>query len=105
MPSMRRAFIYPPIVALGVSPVIAFAQAKKTEVPTVSTGWRVDCNNNGKTLDCRAFSDIIQRETNKIISSVSVRYDAAAKKPVMIVQLPLGILVTEGVSVTLDNDR
>src|ERR1019366_4531795 len=80
------------------------APAQQSAAPVTGTGWRVDCNNNGSALDCRAYSEAAQGERRQIVSSVSVRYAADAKKPVIIVQVPLGILVSEPVSVSVDND-
>jgi invasion protein IalB len=101
----NSALIYPAIIALAMSGRIAIVQAQKSDVPATGSGWRVDCNNNGKALDCRAFIDAVQRDKPQIIVSISVRYVAEAKKPVMIVQVPLGILVTEALAVSVDSDQ
>jgi invasion protein IalB len=114
MLSWNRAFIGPAIAALGLNGLVATAQAQQQPngpasaqqgAPVTGSGWRVDCNNNGKTLDCRAYNEAVQGERRQIVSSISVRYAAEEKKPVMIVQVPLGILVSEAVSVSVDGDK
>ena len=113
MLARNRAYLLPALVAPGLICLMAAARAQQPNAPApaqqsaaqvTGTGWRVDCNNNGKALDCRAYSEAAQGEKRQVISSLSVRYAAEAKKPVIIVQVPLGILVSEPVSVGVDGD-
>jgi invasion protein IalB len=81
----------------------AMAQQQQPAAPVAAgTDWRVECTNNGKALDCRAYLDVVQRDNNQVITSVTVRYPTETKKPVMMVQLPLGILVSEAVAIGVD---
>jgi invasion protein IalB len=75
------------------------AQQQHTEQ---GSNWRVECANDGKALDCRAIFQVTQRETNQLIAAVAVRVPSDTKKPLILIQLPLGIQVTEPVTVRVD---
>jgi invasion protein IalB len=66
------------------------------------SNWRVECGNDGKVLDCRAIFQVTQRESNQLIAAVAIRIPPDTKKPVILIQLPLGIQVTEPVLVRVD---
>jgi invasion protein IalB len=115
MLACNRAYLLPALVAPALLGLAAAASAQQPNAPApapaqqsapqvTGSGWRVDCNNNGKALDCRAYSEAVQGEKRQIISSLSVRYAAEVKKSLIIVQVPLGILVSEPVSVGVDGD-
>lgn len=67
--------------------------------------WRVECTNNAKALDCKAFLEVVAKNNRQIITAFTVRYPAETKKPVMMLQLPLGILLSKTVSVAVDDGR
>src|SRR5262245_41331968 len=69
------------------------------------TGWRVECANDGKALDCQTVNKVSQRESGQIVAAVAVRIPPDTKKPVLMVQLPLGIQVTEQISVQVDDHK
>jgi len=66
------------------------------------SNWRVECGNDGKVLDCRAVFQVTQRESNQLIAAVAIRVPPDTKKPVILIQMPLGIQVTEPVTVQVD---
>jgi invasion protein IalB len=76
----------------------AWAQA----TAAASGGWRLECTNEGKALDCRAFLQAVQRDSNQVVTGVTIRVPPETKKPVMMIQLPLGILVAEPMSIRVD---
>jgi invasion protein IalB len=86
----------------------AQAPAQNTTSPMPSdggTGWRVECANDGKALDCQTVNKVSQRESGQIVAAVAIRVPPDTKKPVLMVQLPLGIQVTEQVSVQIDEGK
>lgn len=92
---------------LALSATTAAAQnppAPPADKPPV-TAWRVECSNDGKTLDCRAVQQVVQRETNQVVAVVSVRVPADTKKPTALLQIPLGILVTEPSTLKIDEGQ
>jgi invasion protein IalB len=100
---MRRAFLF----CLGVLSGLAAAAAQDTtSLPSDGgSGWRIECANDGKALDCRTINRVHQRESQQLIAAVAVRMPPDAKKPVLMVQLPLGIQVTESVTVRVDDGK
>src|SRR5262245_16813193 len=66
------------------------------------SGWRIECANDGKALDCRAINRVSQRETQQLIAGVAVRILPGNKKPVMTILLPLGVQVTDPVTLQVD---
>jgi invasion protein IalB len=65
--------------------------------------WRVECAGDGKTLDCRALQQMINREDKQLVVQLSARLAPDTKAPVLIIQLPLGISLTEPVQIKVDN--
>src|SRR4051794_20281662 len=66
------------------------------------SGWRVECANDGKALDCRAINRVSHRETQQLIAGVALRIPADTRKPIMTILLPLGVQVTEPVTLQAD---
>lgn len=94
------------ILALSAVTLTA-AQAAPTPKPPPEGGgvaaWRVECTGDGKTLDCRAVQQMLHRETRRLIVSVVVRPAFKGKGGVMVLQLPLGLNLTEPIAVKVDN--
>src|SRR5438067_11868959 len=70
-----------------------------------AAAWRVECTGDGKTLDCRAVQQVFQRETRQLVVAVLVRKATDPKTALMTVQLPLGLNLTEPVSIKIDNGQ
>ena len=105
MPACRRtapAFIAAIGFAIALAAVSAQAEpAKPPEAPPAA--WRVECGGDGKTLECRAIQQVFHRETRQLLVSLAVKPAADGKSGAMIVQLPLGLNLTEPISVKVDN--
>jgi len=65
--------------------------------------WLVECSGDGKTLDCRAVQQLVNRETRQLVVSVQVRPAPDGKSAAMIITLPLGLNLTEPVLVKVGN--
>lgn len=65
--------------------------------------WRVECAGDGKTLDCRAIQQMINREDKQVVVVVSARIAPDTKLPVLTIQLPLGISLVEPIQFKVDN--
>ncbi|MFO1160437.1 MAG: invasion associated locus B family protein [Reyranellaceae bacterium] len=83
-------------VALAWLPPVAWAQDNVA-------AWRVDCGGDGKTLDCRAIQQMINRDDKQVVVVVSARIPSDTKSPVLTIQLPLGISLVEPVQIKIDN--
>ena len=69
----------------------------------VPAAWRVECAGDGKTLECRAIQQMINREDKQLVAQLSTRIATDTKAPVLLIQLPLGISLTEPVQLKVDN--
>jgi invasion protein IalB len=109
---MRFTPLFCAVLAAAAAVGVAAAAAQTGTAPTTSplpsdggTGWRVECANDGKVLDCQTVNKVSQRESGQIVAAVAVRMPPDTKKPVLMVQLPLGIQVTEQVTVQIDEGK
>lgn len=101
----RSASLFSCLLAVAATTGAAGAAAQNsTSMPSDGgSGWRIECANDGKALDCRTINRVNQRETQQLIASVAVRIPPDSKKPVVAIQLPLGIHVTEAVTMRVDD--
>jgi len=67
-----------------------------------SAAWRVECSGDGKILDCRAVQQMVNREDKQIVVQLVARVPADTKAPVLLIQLPLGISLTEPIQLKID---
>jgi invasion protein IalB len=91
------------VIALAGATAVAGSQRASAQAPDAQVAaWRVECTGDGKTLDCRAVQQVFQRETRQLLVSVVVRPAADGKTGAMIAQLPLGLNLTEPVTVRVN---
>ena len=83
------------VASLGVAPPV-----RAQEAPAA---WRVECAGDGKTLECRAIQQMINREDKQLIVQLTARVAPDTKAPVLLIQLPLGIDLAEPVQLKVDN--
>ena len=88
-------------LAVVIAAISHSAPAQAPEAPPAA--WRVECSGDGKTLECRAVQQVFQRETRQLVLSAVVRPAADAKTGAMLLTLPLGLNLTEPVTVKVDN--
>jgi invasion protein IalB len=89
-------------LALGMACTVSGLSFPAT-AQDVPAAWRVECVGDGKTLDCRAIQQMINREDKQLVAQLSTRIAADTKAPVLLIQLPLGISLTEPVQLKVDN--
>ena len=89
------------VLALAGMAAPALAADSQTDSGFTSSGWRVECANAGKTLDCKAIEQVVDRANSRVLASMTVRVPAETKRAVMLVQLPLGISVSDPVRITM----
>jgi len=94
----RRA----PVSALAAL-LIALGMAPSTVAQDAAAAWRVECTGDGKTLDCRAIQQMINRDDKQLVVQLSARIGPESKVPTLTLQLPLGISLTEPVQLKVDN--
>ncbi|HKA79362.1 MAG TPA: invasion associated locus B family protein [Xanthobacteraceae bacterium] len=101
MPASRRAALLATIAAIATATGVLAAPAQAPESPPAA--WRVECTGDGKTLDCRAVQQLFHRESRQLLVSLAVRPAADGKTGAMVMQLPLGLNLTEPVTLKIDN--
>jgi invasion protein IalB len=102
-PAGKRVMLMAATAGLAalIAAVSHSAPAQAPEGPLAA--WRVECSGDGKTLDCRAVQQVFQRETRQLVLSAVVRPGADAKTGALVLTLPLGLNLTEPVTVKVDN--
>ena len=110
MPASRRAASTAAVAAIAVAAMAwggltaASAQTAPTQPPDAPpAAWRVECSGDGKTLECRAVQQVYHRESRQLLVSLAVKPAADGKTGAMIVQLPLGLNLTEPITLKVDN--
>jgi invasion protein IalB len=97
-----RSIVTRAVLASFICTTSYAAPAQAPEAPPAAA-WRVECSGDGKTLDCRAVQQVFHRETRQLLVSVAMRPAADGKTGAMVVTLPLGLNLTEPVTVKVDN--
>ena len=86
---------------------IALTVASIAELASAQEGvgaWRVECTGDGKNLDCRAIQQLVTREEKRLVAQAVARL-GPDKAPVLVLQLPLGLNVSEPVELKVDTDN
>ena len=102
---MSDVFIRRRLAILGLALAYTapgFAPCALAQDPPPSA-WRVECVGDGKSLDCRAIQQMINREDKQLVVQLSARVAPDTKAPMLLIQLPLGISLTEPVQLKIDN--
>jgi invasion protein IalB len=104
-PARARRILAP--LAVAVLPLLMQAGTLSAQTPeTPPAAWRVECAGDGKSLECRAIQQIVQRDARQQLvplATIAVRFDPQAKAGVITILLPLGLNLTEPVLVKVDN--
>jgi invasion protein IalB len=77
------------------------AESSRREGPLV---WRVNCSDNQAGLDCRAVQTLFVKQTGQPFLSVVVHVPPDTKKPIMLIQAPLGTYLPAGVTLQFGQD-
>ena len=95
--------------ALGASALAAASQ--ETADPAKQKGdqrraWASTCTSTGRSspLECALEQRVIARETGQVLGMITIRLPSETKKPVSMIQVPLGLFLPAGVNVDVDGD-
>ncbi len=107
-PRARAHRLLAPLAVAVVLPLVMQAGTLAAQTPEAAppAAWRVECAGDGKSLECRAIQQIVQRDARQQLvplATIAVRFDPQAKAGVMSILLPLGLNLTEPVLVKVDN--
>ena len=98
----RRASVFSAFLTVAA---VGGAAAQSSLPSDGGSGWRIECANDGKALDCRTVNRVSQRDNHELVAAVAVRIPPDTRKPVVTIQLPLGIQVADKVSLKIDDHR
>lgn len=111
MSKVLRRTIGSAVLLIGVGAGSAFAQktpAEPTAKPAVAAQpqqpWGSRCVAGGResTLDCLIEQRLIVASTRQLLGAVTIRIPGETKKPVLMIQTPLGLYLPAGVVVDVD---
>ena len=103
-PAGKRVMLMTATTALAVlTAAAAHSAPAQAPEPSGVAAWRVECSGDGKALECRAVQQAFQRETRQLVLSAVVKPAPDAKTGAMLLTLPLGLNLTEPVTVKVDN--
>ena len=86
---------------LGLAAILAaFGVAPASWAQDGVAAWRVECTGDGKTLDCRAIQQMINRDDKQLVAQLVAR---SSPEKTLTLNLPLGISLTEPVQLKVDN--
>jgi invasion protein IalB len=107
MPASRRVLLARAMAAsaavMTASTTVSAQQQATPPADAQVAAWRVECTGDGKVLDCRAVQQVFHRESRQLLIQVLVRPAADGKTGAMVLQLPLGLNLTEPIAVKVDN--
>jgi invasion protein IalB len=88
--------------------VLTEAAAAQTPPPQTAnqvaiTGWRVECDSQAAGLNCRATDQAAQQSTNLVVAGLGVTLASDTKKPVLTIQVPLQLAVSDPITVSSEN--
>jgi invasion protein IalB len=68
--------------------------------------WASSCRSaaRGQPAECVLEQRAIARETRRVIAIVTIRLPSQTRKPVTMIQLPVGLFLPAGVNVDIDGD-
>jgi invasion protein IalB len=91
------------LVVVAAALLGAWTAAAQTPEAPPPAAWRVECAGDGKSFECRALQQVVNRDDNKLFAQLVVRVPSDSKTPVMMIQLPLGLNLTEPVQLRVDS--
>lgn len=92
--------------AAGVTPAPAPSiTAGPQKVDGASPAWTVTCVSHARAvpMDCALEQRLFAKETGQLLSVTVVSVPGASRQPTLVLQLPTGLALQDGVSVTIDD--
>jgi invasion protein IalB len=83
---------------------VAPAQPAPGEVAPQKPTWMVNCTNVPGGFDCRASQTLLAQNSGQRILTLVIRTTPNSKKPIMMIQGPLGIYLPAGLTLQIGKD-
>lgn len=75
-----------------------------SKAPTSTEAWAIRCDEKGDGY-CEIFQRLVSKENNQRVIEFAIGYPDKEKDAQVVIILPFGILLTEGVSVKIDDTQ
>jgi invasion protein IalB len=74
---------------------------------TREQGWVAQCSSASREAkpDCAVNQRVVLAQTGQLLAGITVRVPSDTRKPVMMLQAPLGLYLPPGMSVTVDKGK
>ena len=95
--------VTPPVSNSGNTPAPLIRNSPNKNVPPV--GWFTQCAGKGPDADCEVEKIITMGKGRQRLISLTVRVPAGAKKPAMMLHLPVGLYLPFGVTFQVDDQK
>src|SRR5262245_17618595 len=95
------------LIATSLLPAIAQdTTPPPPQAPQTAGAWASNCSAPGRglPLQCALEQRAIAKGTGRLVAIVSIRLPEETKKPVSLIQLPLGLFLPAGVQIDVDGD-
>lgn len=78
------------------------ARPASTGTPSVAlTGWRLECASETTLLKCREYDRMSETTSKTVLTELSLSLEPKSKRPTLLAQLPLGIVVTDQLTLSI----
>jgi invasion protein IalB len=99
---MKFFSIFISLLAMLTQAAVAQTPSPATAAQIAISGWRVECDSQGTALNCRVTNRAAQGGSGLVIAALGIAIASDTKKPVLTLQLPLGLAVTDPVTLSAD---
>lgn len=102
--SVFLALIGVSVVAPGLAQTQQGEQASpKSDRPAAAWTTRCTGTDRSKSLDCAIEQRAVLTATGQLVSAVTVRLPSDSRKPVLMIQVPVGLFLPAGLTVSIDD--
>lgn len=83
------------------------AGAKQATAQTREQGWVAQCSSasRGAAPDCAVNQRVVLANTGQLLAAITIRVPSETRKPVMMLQAPLGLYLPPGMSLTIGKGK
>lgn len=86
-------------------PSVNAEEAKKQQADVIQSGWVSQCSSSTRKAepDCSMENRILIKSTGQVFFSSTLQVLAKTREPVVVLRVPLGLDMSEGVAVKIDD--
>jgi invasion protein IalB len=97
----------PPSAASASPPAPAAAADAHAADNVLPSRWTSRCASEARSaaLDCAVEQSAIITQTGQLLASITVRVPADTRRPVLMIQLPVGLFLPAGITIKVDDGK